>query len=820
MRNSAHLWEELLELVSRGDSFDATLPLVLDRAMRIVRFEVGSIFLLDSESRLLRLAVHKGISERLAEAYREIPLGEGIIGEAAEEGTRFVVHDTEKDDRVASPRVREDGIRSFLTVPIISRGNVLGVFDVGTREDVELTGEQVSLASAAAHQIGVMLDNARLLIRSRQGERLYRHLLDNAPDLTFLCDPDLRLIRMNRGGLRFFRTGEEDCSGIMLVRLLGEEACRSFEEARDRLIGGSREGFLFERALVDSEGGEQTFEFQSSLLREEGDRFFLHFVGRNLTRRKELESRLFEFTEQLSEIVERRTSELQEAKKQIAYLFDVATRIHRPGSLDEKLRLIVRSIAAARLFRKVWIRVFDREGRPSHSAVDGFTPDEVLRLEELAHSPADLASARDEAVRFGASFFCSREKPGPDGELSGGWREGDILVVPLPAGDESEPIGSLIVDQPVDGRRPTEETIQLIELFVSQAAHAVEQARLGRRLAEASRVQSEFARRYELPNLVGATAAMEEVFESARRLAQVRTSVLISGESGTGKDLVARAIHYGGPRRAEPFIQVNCGAIPETLLESELFGIERGVATAVDSRLGKFELADGGTLFLDEVGDMSLATQSKVLRALQERAFERVGGKETIHVNVRIIAATNRDLPEEIEAGRFRRDLYYRLNVVSIHLPPLRERRDDIPLLVDHLIGRCADELGKPIRRVPPDVMELFRNGPWPGNVRQLRNCLERAFVIGPDDSDSIRFEDLPLAIREWGGRLSDEESDSRLDLHRILEERERELVSEALRRSRWIQKDAARLLGISERAIWYRVRKLGISIPSGRTRR
>ncbi|MFH1279454.1 MAG: sigma 54-interacting transcriptional regulator, partial [Candidatus Eisenbacteria bacterium] len=794
---------------SRAGSLESTLPRLLDRALNLCGFEAGAIFLLDPEGRTLRLEAIQGTSDRVAEAYRSVAVGEGIIGEVARDGARIVVRDTATDGRVMHPVVVAEGIRAFITVPILSRGKVLGVLDVGTTREMELTEEHLSAASAVAHHTGVMLDNARLLIRSRQGERLYRHILDSALDLTFLSGSDFRVIRVNRRGLEFLGLSREEAKGRDLERLVGEDAFPLFTKAREHLVRGSRKGSLFEATIRTGEGNRCIYEFQSELIREEGERYFLYFVGRNLNRRKELESRLLAFTDRLTEMVESRTAELREAKNRFAYLFDVASRIPRLGTMDEKLRLITKSVAGAGLYRHVWIQVRGDDGRPLSSASFGFPEERVRRIEEFAS--AGLCGETAGALRIGGSFFLPAGG-GAEGDEEQ-WREGDLLVVPLVGSDE--PFGCLVAERPVDGRRPTGETAQVLELFVAQAAHAFEEARLGRRLAEAERLRSEYAARFDFSHIVGSTPAMERVIETIRRLAPVRTSVLITGESGTGKEMVAHAIHYNGPRREEPFVQVNCAAIPEPLLESELFGIERGVATDVAPRIGKFEQADGGTLFLDEVGDMSLATQSKVLRALQERAFERVGGKETIRVNVRIVAATNRDLHREIEAGRFRRDLLYRLNVVTIPLPPLRERREDIPELVDYFMGRCAEELGKPRKRVPPDVLRHFQESPWPGNIRQLRNCIERTLVFGREHDEVVRWEDLPSGVRDWAEPVRPEESAGSLFLAEQLEARERELIEEALRRGGGVQREAARLLGISERAMWYRVKKLGIDVAA-----
>jgi len=263
------------------------------------------------------------------------------------------------------------------------------------------------------------------------------------------------------------------------------------------------------------------------------------------------------------------------------------------------------------------------------------------------------------------------------------------------------------------------------------------------RLKQENRLLSqELQERFKFGNIVGKSKAMRQVYEIIEKVAQTRASVLITGESGTGKELIARAIHFNSPRSDKPFVSVNCSALPETLLESELFGHERGAFTgAVTRRKGRFELAHNGTLFLDEVGDMSPALQVKLLRVLQEMRFERVGGTATLQVDARLVAASNRDLKREVEIGRFREDLYYRLKVVHIHMPPLRERRDDIPLLVHHFLRKVAKANGLPVKKVSHEALKYLYQYDWLGNVRELENVIERAVILC--DGDEVRPQDL-----------------------------------------------------------------------------
>jgi DNA-binding NtrC family response regulator len=312
--------------------------------------------------------------------------------------------------------------------------------------------------------------------------------------------------------------------------------------------------------------------------------------------------------------------------------------------------------------------------------------------------------------------------------------------------------------------------------------------------------------------LLGTSPAMREVFRAIRRIAPSRARVLIRGESGTGKELVARALHELSPRAPGPLIEVNCAAIPESLIESELFGHERGAFTdAVERRVGKFEAASGGTLFLDEIGELALSVQPKLLRALQEQKIERVGGSGPIPVDVRVIAATHRNLAQAVAKGRFRSDLYYRIDVVQIDLPPLRDRIEDIALLAAHFLERHAAENEVPVRRLPTSARRALERYPWPGNVRELENAMARAAVLC--EGREIRLEDLPDALRQEAQieSLRDALRAGTLPLDQALARFERELLLETLAACGWNQTHSARRLGITRRSLKLRMDRLGL---------
>jgi DNA-binding NtrC family response regulator len=311
-------------------------------------------------------------------------------------------------------------------------------------------------------------------------------------------------------------------------------------------------------------------------------------------------------------------------------------------------------------------------------------------------------------------------------------------------------------------------------------------------------LRGELERHHDFDQLVGQTPEMQKIYRMVAQVARTNTTVLITGESGTGKELLARAIHHQSPRRDQPFVAVNPAAIPETLIESELFGHEKGSFTgAFQRKLGKFELAQGGTLFLDEIATLRSELQAKLLRVLQEREIERVGGTRAIKIDVRIIAATNADVPAAVRAGTFREDLFYRLNVVHVGVPPLRSRTDDIPLLVDHFVRRYVQESGKRIEGLTPDALELLRGYRWPGNVRELQNVIERAVVL--TDGPTIGVDDLPLELSLGVASALPEEL---LPLNEASDRFEQQLVLRMLDRARGNVSEAARLLGLHRNSL------------------
>jgi len=376
---------------------------------------------------------------------------------------------------------------------------------------------------------------------------------------------------------------------------------------------------------------------------------------------------------------------------------------------------------------------------------------------------------------------------------------------------EGRTVGALSVDRQAQRSDNFEDNVRLLNIISTMVAQAIKLNKLvesERKLLrdENVRLRRELKTRFDVHNMVGTSNAMQEVYRLVEQVAESTATVLIRGESGTGKDLVAHAVHYNSLRADKPFIKVNCTAMPETLLESELFGHEKGAFTgAVERKLGRFERAHGGTIFLDEIGDFPPSLQVKLLRVIQFKEFERVGGLETIKTNVRIIVATHKDLEALITEDQFREDLYYRINVFPIYLPPLRERKDDIMLLADHFLERFARDNAKAIHRISTPAIDMLTHYHWPGNIRELENCVERAVLLCQDDV--IRSEHLPPSLQ----MISKEESTTKASLTEIIANKERELIVDALKKAGGRQRSAAVELGVTERILGYKIKKYDI---------
>jgi Nif-specific regulatory protein len=386
-----------------------------------------------------------------------------------------------------------------------------------------------------------------------------------------------------------------------------------------------------------------------------------------------------------------------------------------------------------------------------------------------------------------------------------------FLCVPIKVGKKV--VGALSVDHLFKGDISYEEDVKLLTIIASMVGQAVRIRELAEKdkeaiLIENTKLKQQLKGKYKFGNIIYGSSIMENVLKSTMQVAETAVTVLIRGESGTGKELIASAIHYASPRANKPFIKVACAALPENLLESELFGYERGAFTgALDRKAGRFELANGGTIFLDEIGDLTLATQVKLLRVLQEREFERLGGTQSIKVDVRVVCATHRNLEEMVKEKKFREDLYYRINVFPVRLPPLRERKEDIPMLVSYFVDSFNKQNNKKIKGMSRAALDVLTTYNWPGNVRELENVMERAVVLC--QQDLITPADLPQDIHKPGEVSTPQEGES---LTAMVESIEKQKIEEALAKHK-TQKNAAKALGITERMLGYKIKNYKISV-------
>ena len=397
----------------------------------------------------------------------------------------------------------------------------------------------------------------------------------------------------------------------------------------------------------------------------------------------------------------------------------------------------------------------------------------------------------------------------------------NISFICVPIKLDQKTIGALSVDRLFQENISFEEDVRLLTIISSMVAQAVRIHQLHEKEKEKLATENillkqELKKKFHPKGIIGESKRMADVYASIELVSQTRATVMLRGESGTGKERVAHAIHYASGRADKPFIKVSCAALPETLLESELFGYEKGAFTGAGaSKMGRFEMADGGTLFLDEIGDIPQSTQIKLLRVLQEREFERLGGTQTVHVDIRLIAATNKDLEAEVQAGRFRQDLYYRLNVIPIFLPALRERKEDIPMLVTHFLQKSAAENRKNVKFISDSAMEYLMTYSWPGNVRELENAIERAVILCKADTLMPEFFPIPGITQNMPALKQPSEEDAAKLLLTPLPDAvarlEKQVITQALQKTGGNQKKAAGLLGITQRMLGYKLKTYGI---------
>jgi Nif-specific regulatory protein len=497
----------------------------------------------------------------------------------------------------------------------------------------------------------------------------------------------------------------------------------------------------------------------------------------------------------------RRLSTLLEVSQALSGTLNLRSALHRVLEILAKHHGIVRSLV-----------VLQHENNELHvEAADGLdAPSHAVRYRvgegivgKVVESSRPIVIPRVSKEPSFLNRAAKRPELGKD-ELS-------FICVPILLNRRA--VGAIGVDLKFNPDRDYDRYVKFLGIVASSIAQAVKIQRLveedrKRLVDENQHLRQELRERYDFSSIIGSSGPVRQMYEQMAQVAATNTTVLIRGESGTGKEMVAHAIHYNSPRANKPFVKVSCAALPDSLIESELFGYERGAFTGAEQRKkGRFELAEGGTLFLDEIGDINLATQVKLLRVLQEREFERLGSTETIKVNVRLLAATNKDLERAIAAGSFREDLYFRLNVFTIFVPPLRERKADLLQLVDHFLEKFSREHRKNIKRISTPAIDMLMSYHWPGNVRELENTLERAVLMC--DGQVVHGHHLPPSLQtaEASGTVT------RVSLSDAVAGFEKDLIQDALKTTRGNRAKAARLLDTTERVLNYKVKKYAIDV-------
>jgi Nif-specific regulatory protein len=498
-----------------------------------------------------------------------------------------------------------------------------------------------------------------------------------------------------------------------------------------------------------------------------------------------------------------------------ASLLDISRRINSEKNFDELIQMIAAEAAKLLDAERATIFLLDREKGELWARV-ALGVEETIRFDSrLGIAGAVMVSGKTMVVEdaYKSPLFY------PSIDSQTGFHTRNVLSVPM-RNARREIMGVFQVLNKKEGKFMPEDE-QFVEAMASQAAIGLENARAMADLEvrqqelmeENQSLRKEVEERFTARSMLGTTARINEIRSLIEKIADTDVSVLITGENGTGKELSARAIHYMSSRRNKPFVAVNCAALPETLVEAELFGIEKGVATGVEKRVGRIESANHGTLFLDEIGDLSLTAQAKLLRVLQEREVEWVGGRRPVSVDVRLLAATNKDLKEEIQQNRFRNDLYFRLNVIHLRMPALRDIRSDIPVLATYFLRRYSKELGKSVSGMSSDAMKTLTTYHWPGNVRELENEIKRAVVLS--SGPQIEMNDLSDSIREEQLLMPEISSSAPGDGKQTLKDRvtllEMQMIREAMLQASDDRRRAAKLLGLSHQGLINKLKRYGL---------
>jgi PAS domain S-box-containing protein len=693
-------------------------------------------------------------------------------------GKPFMV---EHIDQVAVHSIRdvlkEEGIASFVSVPLLANDELIGVLSLGSRESGPFPAEYIEIAEEVADSLAVAIRHAHLNqmaehhtdeleqrvrertlelsevnSRLRESEERVRSIYNNTPIMMQSIDERGCLADVNSFWLKTLGYDRNEVIGRPVVNFAPPEYESVIkDELLPRLV---RDGFVKDVEVQGlKKNGERVDLLVSSVVKRDDQGRFLY-------------SQAF-----LLDITERKRAEnaRKETEERLASIFRSA--MDAIIVIDSDRKIVIFNLAAQAVFRC------------AASEVAGQKID-VFLSEQLKQMLADYMANADSRA---AQLWVPEGPPAVR-------RDGERFPIEATVSRTDVSTGRLF-------------TIILRDINERKQA----EAKLDRLHRENVYLQEELQSELNFEEIVGNSAMIQKVYDSIEMVAQTDSTVLLLGETGTGKELIARALHNRSRRKQSVMVKLNCGALPANLVETELFGHEKGAFTgAIAQKKGRFELAHRGTIFLDEIGELPLATQAKLLRVLQEHEFERVGGSQTLKVDVRIIAATNRDLGEQVRLGAFRADLFYRLNVFPIEVPPVRNRTDDIPLLAGHFLRKFSQRMGKRIHRISPAVYDQFLQYDWPGNVRELANVMERAVILCQGDT----IQPAHLAVSSTAAKGPAPETLP------TLEEGERQLILRALKRTNWVlsgPNGAAELLGLNRSTLWSRIKKLGIEMPSQR---
>ncbi len=705
------------------------------------------IWIYDENAKILKLQASAGLYTHLDGPHSRVPIGELKIGRIAEEKKPYLTNAVTDDPRINDKTwAKKEGMVAFAGYPLVVDNRMVGVMAVFSR--TPLATAILETLGSAADSIAQGIERKRTEESLRRSEERFRLLVEGVQDYAiFMLDPEGRVVTWNEGAERI--------KGYRAEEILGQQFSRFYEKG-DIELGKP------EQELKEAEAkGRSTVE--GWRVRKGGSRYWAEVITTCI---REKEGKLVGFAKIIRDLTERKRFErdLQHERDRLRLLLDLNNRIASNLDLRQLFQALLEELKGTMECELVGLALPESKGEQLRvDVLECLGPKSSMRegmLIPVQGSPSGQAFRTAKPIVIGSAGQRGTDHDlykGPKGEAYEQAVAGEGLKTSclLPLIQRDHALGILHLAWREE-RRLAQKDVDFLRQIASQISIAVDNALNYRQVtksrvrlaAEKQYLEEEIRREYNPDEIVGDSPSLLKLLQLLEQVAPTDSNVLITGETGTGKELIARAVHSRSTRKDRPLVKVNCGAIPAGLVESELFGHVKGAFTgATTDRTGRFELADGGTLFLDEVGELPLDTQVKLLRVLQEQEFEPVGSSRTVHVDVRIIAASNRNLAEAVRSGLFRSDLFYRLNVLPLHVPALRERQSDIPQILMFFLVHYSRKMGKKIDSISSDTMERLINYSWPGNIRELRNVIERGVVLSPSAALTLGFDLLPPEI-------------------------------------------------------------------------